>query len=193
MLAYLKGNFEYKQPAKVVVDVNCVCYDVHIILHTYEQIQDQKSGLLFTYLHITENAQTLYGFAAEDEKKIFLHLISVSGIGATTARMMLSSMKPNDIIKLIVQSNTAELTKVKGIGKKTAELVVVSLRDKLASAANDITLNKLPTTNKATDAIEALISLGITKANAEKAVQKATDISAEANVETLIKLALKNM
>jgi len=131
MIAFVRGQFAVKTPAHVVVDVNGVGYDLQISLHTYSAIANKEEGLLYTHLNINENAQTLFGFAEMNEKELFLHLISVSGIGAATARMMLSGMKPEEISRAIVQGNIKLLSGIKGIGKKTAERLIVELRDKL--------------------------------------------------------------
>lgn len=196
MYAYLKGLFVQKSPSRVVVDVNGVGYDIQISVQTYEHIVELESGKLFTYLHITENAQTLFGFFEEKEKEMFLHLISVSGVGAATARMMLSSMKQTEIAKYIVQSNLVELVKIKGIGKKTAELLVVSLRDKLVHLLNDdnINITEAPTSSgQNSDAINALVALGIAKPMAEKAVQKVIFTNSNLSLQDIIKQALKNI
>ena len=124
-----------------MVDVNGVGYDLQISLNTYSAIAKKESGLLFTYLHITENAHTLFGFAELAEKEMFLQLISVSGVGASTARMMLSGMRPDEIAKAIVQGNTKLLESIKGIGKKSAERLIVELRDKLGKQSADTFLS----------------------------------------------------
>ncbi|HMZ46483.1 MAG TPA: Holliday junction branch migration protein RuvA, partial [Chitinophagaceae bacterium] len=166
MIAFIRGSFIQKQPARVVVDVNGIGYDLQISLNTYSYIANKDQGQLFTYLHITENAQTLYGFADLEEKELFLNLISVSGVGAATARMMLSGMKPEEIARAIVQGNTKQLESIKGIGKKSAERLIVELKDKLsknASTALTTITNALP----GYDAVNALVSLGIAKPMAE--------------------------
>jgi Holliday junction DNA helicase RuvA len=178
------------------VDVGGVGYEVNISLHTYEAISKKESGQLHTYLHITENSQVLFGFHELQEKELFLHLISVSGVGASTARMMLSGLRPDEIIRAIVQGDARQLEAIKGIGKKSAERLVLELKDKLSK----ISMNNNPLggfsvaqVNPHQDAIQALISLGIQKAIAEKAVDKT--IKAEGDqlsLETLIKAALKN-
>ncbi len=195
MIAFVRGSFVNKSPAKVIVDVNGVGYDLHISLNTYEAISQKEDGLLYTYLHITENAQTLFGFADAKEKEIFLHLISISGVGATTARIMLSNMKPSEIAKFIVSGSVNDLIRIKGIGKKTAELLVIGLRDKLSgfiteqiSSSNNYTLNPVEM-----DAINALIALGINKPLAEKAVNKVLQTNTNIAVQDIIKLALKNL
>ena len=197
MIAFLQGNFVQLTPAKLIVDVGGVGYEVNISLNTYESISKKEKGLLHTYLHITENAQVLFGFFDQQEKELFLQLISVSGVGASTARMMLSGMQPEEIIRAIVQGDARQLEQIKGIGKKSAERLVLELRDKLSK----ININNNPTGGFALsakntpqqDAIQALISLGIQKAVAEKAVDKTIQIEGAAiNLETLIKAALKN-
>ncbi len=198
MIAFLKGKFVNKTPANLVIDVNCVGYDVNISLNTYSFISDKEEGLLYTYLQITENAQTLYGFFHIQEKELFLQLINVSGVGASTARMMLSGMKPEEIIKAIVQQNVKQLEAIKGIGKKTAERLIVELKDKLAKQHNQNTASLADVhtgmvTNVEYDAINALIALGINKAMAENAVKKAGKNLSEPKLEELIKVALKEI
>lgn len=172
MIAFVRGQFVQKQPARVVVDVNGIGYDLQISLHTYSAIVNKDSGQLFTYLHITENAQTLFGFAEQDEKEIFLQLISVSGVGAATARMMLSGMKPEEITRAIVQGNTKQLESIKGIGKKSAERLIVELRDKLGKQQSETAIGGFANALPHYDAIVALVSLGIAKPMAEQAVKK---------------------
>ena len=121
MYAYLQGKFTYKNPAQVYIDVNGVGYEVNISLQTYSDIQHLTEGKLFTHLQVKEDGHTLFGFSEKSEKEIFLQLISVSGVGAATARMMLSSIRPEEINRAIIQGNVRLLESVKGIGKKTAE------------------------------------------------------------------------
>ncbi|MBX2932284.1 MAG: Holliday junction branch migration protein RuvA [Chitinophagaceae bacterium] len=195
MIAFVRGDFVQKQPAKVVVDVNGIGYDLQISLHTYSFIANKESGLLYTYLHITENAQTLFGFAELEEKELFLNLISVSGVGAATARMMLSGIKPEELTKAIVQGNTKLLESIKGIGKKSAERLIVELRDKLGKQSVSFLPSSSTTeTLSGYDAVVALVSLGIAKPVAEQAVKKVLASTSENIVlEDLIKNALKNL
>lgn len=194
MIAFVKGVFVQKSPARVVVDVNGVGYDLHISLNTYTAIAEMEQGQLFTHLQVTENAHTLYGFASMQEKDLFLQLISVSGVGAATARVMLSGMRPEEITKAIVQGNTKQLESIKGIGKKSAERLIVELRDKLGKQSLEPTFS---TTYQATpdeDAIMALVSLGIAKPAAEQAIKKVRQSDkGEIALENLIKQALKNL
>ena len=194
MIAFLRGKFAVKNPAQVVVDVNGVGYECQVSLNTYSAISNQDSGQLFTYVHITENNQTLYGFAESSEKELFTQLISVSGVGAATARMMLSGMKPDEIIKAIVQSNARLLESIKGIGRKTAERLCLELKEKLSKNLNDAILTPSSSNKVEIDALNALISLGIPKPNAEKALKNVIDTSdGNMRLEDLIKKALKNI
>lgn len=195
MIAFLRGKFAVKTPARVVIDVNGVGYELQISLNTYSVIANVESGQLHTYLHITENAQTLFGFADIAEKELFLQLISVSGVGAATARMMLSGMKPDEIIRAIVQGNTKQLEGIKGIGKKSAERLIVELRDKLGKQSMESPISGGIIMNAPdTDAVQALIALGIGRPQAEQAIKKTmSTIPADASLELIIKQALKNL
>jgi Holliday junction DNA helicase RuvA len=194
VISFVRGKFAVKNPAQVVVDVNGVGYECQISLNTYSSISGQDGGQLFTYLHITENNQTLYGFSQISEKELFIQLISVSGVGAATARMMLSGMKPDEIIKAIVQSNARLLESIKGIGKKTAERLCLELKDKLNKNLNDTILTSSVSNKVEVDALNALISLGIPKPNAEKALKNVVEASdGNIQLEDLIKKALKNI
>lgn len=195
MIAFVRGNFAVKTPARVVVDVNGVGYELQVSLNTYSAISNQESGQLFTYLHITENAQTLFGFAEWAEKEMFLHLISVSGVGAATARMMLSGMRPDEIARAIVQGNTRQLEGIKGIGKKSAERLIVELRDKLGKLSLDPATPQLTGFQSVdADAVNALVALGIGKAVAEQAVKKTLAATTQdLSLEDIIKQALKNL
>jgi len=194
VIAFLRGNFVVRNPAQVIVDVNGVGYECHISLHTYSAINGKKNGQLFTYLHITENNQTLYGFAELSEKELFTQLISVSGVGAATARMMLSGMRPDEIIKAIVQSNAKLLESIKGIGRKTAERLVLELKDKLSRNLNENVVSLSVANPLETDALNALVSLGIARPVAEQAIKKVIAPGNESiTLEDVIKKALKNI
>jgi Holliday junction DNA helicase RuvA len=175
------------------VDVNGVGYDLQISLNTYSAIANKESGRLFTYLHITENAHTLYGFSDIGEKELFLQLIAVSGVGASTARMMLSGLKPEEIIRSIVNNNTKQLESIKGIGKKTAERIVLELKDKLGRLQTNAPQSAYSLNTTESDALNALIALGIQKNIAETAIKKVLSSGNNSSVENIIKLALKNL
>lgn len=190
MYAYLNGQFTLKSPALLYVDVQGVGYEVHISLNTYTAIQDKSSGLLYVWLQVKEDAHTLYGFADKAEKEIFLQLISVSGVGAATARMMLSYIRPEEVINAIASGNVKLLESVKGIGKKTAERLILELREKIQKKT--ITVEGQVAHSMESDAVNALMALGITKNMAEQAVLKILKQEPTINqLEELIKKALK--
>jgi len=193
MIAFLRGQYALKSPGSVIVDVNGVGYDVQISLNTYGAIADKVDGMLFTYVHITENAQTIYGFWNMEEKEMFLNLISVSGVGASTARMMLSGMIPDQIQKAIVHGDVNVLCSIKGIGKKSAERLIVELKDKLSKQGISWSTSGSIANTYENDAINALVSLGISRTMAEQAVKKVIQISPNIALQDLIKQALKNI
>jgi Holliday junction DNA helicase RuvA len=191
MIAFLRGEFVHKSPAAVHVDVNGVGYDVQISLHTYSTIQHLEKGLLHTHLIIREDAHILYGFAELSEKEMFLLLIGVSGIGASTARVMLSYMKPSELARAIVQSDVRALEGVKGIGKKSAERIVLELRDKLAKQPIEANISPMKNNSLQQDALNALTALGINRLAAEQALQKVLSSDPNLPVEELIKKTLR--
>ncbi|MBZ4187881.1 Holliday junction branch migration protein RuvA [Niabella beijingensis] len=194
MYAYLKGRFIDKTPSAVTVDVNGVGFEVHISLNTYSKIEPLNEGLLFTHLIIREDAQLLYGFAERTEKELFLGLISVSGIGAGTARLMLSYMKPEELIKAIAYSDVKTLERIKGIGKKTAERVVLELKDKLGKLNQDLPVATVSApAGVRQDATEALLALGIQRSQAMQAVEKVLAAEPGIALELLVKKALKEL
>lgn len=193
MIAFLNGSYVKKTPSYVFVDVNGVGYEVQISLNTYSRIQDLEKGILQTHLIVREDAHILFGFFDMAEKEMFLQLIAISGVGANTARVMLSYMKPDELSRAIIQGNAKALEAIKGIGKKTAERIVVELRDKLAKQPVDAELNISPWKGNTlqTDALNALIALGINRQAADQAIQKVLAQNPGAGVELLIKKALQ--
>ena len=192
MIAYLSGKFSYKSPAVVYVDVQGVGYEVNISLNTYSYIQPLTEGKLYTYLQIKEDAHTLYGFFDAMEKEMFILLISVSGVGAATARMMLSNMKPSEISNAIMMKNSAVLESVKGIGRKTAERLVLELRDKVSKLSTSVPGSGTSNNTLEQDALNALVALGISRPVGEQAIKKIVITEPAINsLETLIKKALK--
>lgn len=195
MIAYLNGKLAYKSPALVHVDVNGIGYEVQISLNTYSRIQDMESCKLLTFLQIKEDAHTLYGFFEEAERSLFLLLISVSGVGASTARMMLSSLQPEDVQRAIMMENEKMLESVKGIGAKTAKRIILELKDKLTKhKGTGIHLSASVNNTIHEDALNALITLGIARNMAESSIQKV--LKSEPllqNLEELIKKALKTL
>ena len=192
MITFLRGDFVYKTPATVHVDVNGVGYELQISLNTYSKIQHLEKGILQTYFHVREDAQILYGFFDVAEKEMFILLISVSGVGAATARMMLSSMKPAEIARAILNGNTALLESIKGIGKKSAERIILELRDKVSKSISETNISPLINNTLEHDALNALIALGIAKSAAEQALKRVLSGESETfKVEDIIKKALK--
>ncbi len=194
MIAFLKGRFVKKTPALVYVDVNGVGYELHISLHTYTGIAGLDEGLLYTYFHVREDAQLLYGFIDEAEKEMFTQLISVSGVGASTARMMLSAMKPAELAASIIQGNARQLESIKGIGKKSAERIILELRDKIGKISLEINNEALTNNTLENDALNALMALGIARTAGEQALTKVMKLNPRPEkIEDIVKQALKNI
>ena len=193
MYAYLRGDFSYKTASQVYVDINGVGYEVNITLNTYSAIETLAGGKLFTYLQIKEDAHTLYGFFEKEEKDMFVLLISVSGVGAATARMMLSSLKPEEVEIAIATGNLKLIESVKGIGKKTAERLVLELKDKVGNKSGTSSQSWSKVVNSIEkDAINALVALGIMQKQADLSVKKILAAEPEIiKLEELIKKALK--
>jgi len=197
MIAYIEGKLAYKDPTYLIVDVQGLGYQVRISLHTYTHIKDLEKVKVHTFLHIKEDAHTLFGFADLLEKEIFMHLISISGIGPGTALVMLSSLNPSEVRDAIVNEDVRTIQGVKGIGTKTAQRVILELKDKLKKeyllSATDSKQNfSIPHNSIRSEALNALVTLGFTKAIAEKnldAILKSNSI--QLTLEDLIKQALK--
>lgn len=193
MIAHLQGRMVEKSPTDVVIECNGVGYQVNISLHTYSLLPDSENVKLYTYLQIKEDAQTLFGFAEKAERELFKLLLSVSGVGAGTARTMLSSLEPRQVIAAIASGNDGVIQAIKGIGAKTAQRVILDLKDKVLKLY-DLEEVSAPgyNTNK-DEALSALEVLGFNKKLAEKALEKVLKESPTANVEMMIKQALKNL
>lgn len=175
------------------MEVAGVGYEVHVSLNTYGSIQGLTEGLLHIHLVVREDAHILYGFSEVAEKEMFTNLISVSGIGAATARMMLSYMPPTELARCIVQGDVRSLEKVKGIGKKTAERLVLELKDKLGKGGAEINISPLIHNTLHQDALEALTALGIPRNTASQAIEKVRQAEPDISVEALIKKALRGV
>ena len=191
MIAYLKGDFVHKTPAWVQIEVNGVGYEVQISLNTFSQIQSLDKGILHTLLIIREDAHILYGFFDKAEKEMFQHITSVSGIGASTARIMLSYMKPAELARAIVQGDIRTLESIKGIGKKTAERLVLELKDKLSKTTTESNISPMKNNTLQQDALNALTALGINRTAAEQALQKTLNTNPDLPVEELVKKTLR--
>lgn len=193
MITHIQGKLTEKNPTHVVIDCNGVGYMLNISLHTYSQIPDAENLKLFTHLQVKEDAHTLYGFSSIAEREIFRLLISVSGIGSSTARTMLSSLTPKQVREGIATGDVALIQSIKGIGAKTAQRVIIDLKDKILKIydIDEVSVSK-GNTNK-DEALSALEVLGFVKKQAERVVDKIMVAQPDANVETIIKQALKNL
>jgi holliday junction DNA helicase RuvA len=194
MYAYINGKLVIKCPTHVVIDAGGIGYHINISLNTYAQLEEKENCKLYTWLHVKEDAHTLYGFFEEGERRLFLHLISVSGIGPNTGRMILSSITPSEIQTAIVKGDVPLIQRIKGIGPKSAQRMILELQDKLKKEGPD-SLISMPVHNTAKDeALSALVMLGFNKNIAEKALENAIKASEEnLSVEALIKIALKSL
>ncbi|TCD10882.1 Holliday junction branch migration protein RuvA [Pedobacter frigidisoli] len=194
MYAYIDGKLTFKNPAYVVVEAGGIGYHINISLNTYSALADAERCKLYTWLHVKEDAHTLYGFADEGERRLFLHLISVSGIGPNTGRMILSSITPVEIQTAIVQADLPLIQRIKGLGAKTAQRLVLELQDKLKKEGSD-SLISMPQHNTVKDeALSALVMLGFAKQTAEKTIDQILKVTeGTLSVEQLIKQALKNL
>lgn len=196
MISFLKGRLVQKDPTHVVVDVNGVGYHLNISLQTFSEIKDQENTFLHAHLSIREDAHVLYGFSTPSEKKLFQLLISVNGVGPSTAIVMLSYLSSEELKAAIVQEDTATLQRIKGIGGKTAQRVIIELKDKLRKDLSEDASGSIPGMKHNTlrsEALSALITLGITKSAAEKSVDAVLKKSGNTiTLEDLVKQALKN-
>lgn len=192
LIAHIEGKLVIKTPAYLVIDCSGVGYAIHISLNTFEKIKNEEHIRILTHLAIKEDSHTLYGFADEDERQLFLQLISVSGVGTNTARMILSSLKTGDIRGAITRGDWALLKTIKGIGPKTAQRIVIDLQDKLNKTDGGGALSaNFETNNKSNEALAALVMLGFSRAEAEKGLMKIKQQNPDYTVEELVKNTLK--
>jgi len=194
MYAYIDGKLIFKCPTYVVIDAGGVGYQINISLNTYSALGDTERCKLFTWLHVKEDGHTLYGFSEEGERRLFLHLISVSGIGPNTGRMILSSITPAEIQIAIVKGDVPLIQRIKGIGPKSAQRMILELQDKLKKEGPDSLISMPHHVTAKDEALSALVMLGFTKNVAEKALDAAVKSEGEnLTVERLIKIALKSL
>lgn len=193
MIAYLQGKLVEKNPTDVIIECNGVAYFLNISLHTYSKIPDAEIIKLYTHLIIREDAHTLYGFRDKAEREIFKLLISVSGIGASTARTMLSSIPPVQLREAIASGDVISIQSVKGIGAKTAQRVILDLKDKILKiyGIEEVIPSQSNTTKE--EALSALEVLGFSVKQSEKIVDKILKETPDLAVEEIIKKALKNL
>lgn len=193
MITQLEGKLVEKNPTDVVIDCNGVGYFVNISLHTFSQIPDREHLKLYTHLQVREDSHSLYGFSSKTEREIFKLLISVSGIGANTARTMLSSLTPDQVKEGIASGDVALIQSVKGIGAKTAQRVIIDLKDKVLKVYGLDELSLIPNNTNKDEALSALDVLGFNKKQSEKVVDRILKAQPDALVEQIIKEALKNL
>ena len=194
MIHHIKGRLVEKSPTHAIIEASGVGYFVNISLITFSKLGNDENCKLFTHLSIKEDSHTLYGFAEKSEREIFRQLISVNGVGASTARIMLSSMTAEEITTAIVTSDVNALKSIKGIGAKSAQRIIVDLKDKLGKI-DGIEQNILTFTNNTNrdEALSALLALGFIKNSVEKVLNKVLKAQPDLDVEDLIKEALKNL
>lgn len=190
MYAYLEGKLTYKTASLIHLDVGGVGYEINITLQTFTKIQHLEKCKLFTHLQVREDAWVMYGFADEQERATFRQLLSISGVGAATARVVLSSLSTEELERAVATDDAKTLEKVKGIGAKTAQRIVLELKGKLLSTGNTSATVPQWSNTIQDDALIALVNLGIGKAIAEAALKKIKNAS-ELTVEELIKQALR--
>ncbi|MEM7106656.1 MAG: Holliday junction branch migration protein RuvA [Bacteroidota bacterium] len=196
MIAYLKGKLVLKEATHVLIDVAGVGYHVNISLATFSDLKDKENTLIHTYLHIKEDSHTLYGFSDESEKQMFMHLISISGIGPSTGLMIQSSLTSSELKEAIACEDVKTIQGVKGVGAKTAQRVILELKDKMRKEGYETTEKEISSPSRNTvksEALSALVTLGINKNAAEKSIDGILKNSGNTiTLEELIKLALKN-
>jgi len=193
MINHIDGKLVDKTPTQVVIDCNGVGYSINISLQTFSKINDERCKL-FTHLSVKEDSHTLYGFFTENERKLFRHLISVSGVGPSTAQVILSTYKSDEIINYISASDVAAIKNVKGIGLKTAQRIIIDLKDKVTKSAisDEISLDLNNTIQN--EALSALVALGFSKKIAQQKIDKAlTNKQGNFDVETLVRESLSQM
>lgn len=194
MITYLKGSISEVDPTYVIIDIHGIGYQAKISLNTFGVIKEMQEVLLHTHLNIREDAHTLYGFAEAAERKRFLELISISGVGASTAMMVLSSLSPEELQRAIVNEEIKTIQGVKGIGLKTAQRIVLELKDKMIKEGWEEKSSEQPLISNTlqNEALSALITLGIPRASAQKTIDSILkEYGQEIKLEELIKLALR--
>ena len=193
MIHHLKGKLVEKNPTHVVIECGGVGYFVNISLHTFSKVTDTENIQLFTHLQVKEDSHTLFGFSEKSEREIFRLLLSVSGIGSSTARTMLSSMSPMQVRDAIATGNVNAIQAIKGIGAKTAQRVILDLKDKVLKVYNIDEVSTISNNTNKDEALSALEVLGFLRKQSEKIVDKVLSQDATLSVEDIIKLSLKNL
>ena len=193
MITQIKGRLVEKTPTQLVVECNGLGYAIHISLHTFSQIGDKENIKLYTHLQVREDSHTLFGFNTPIERSVFLLLISVSGIGASTARTMLSSLEPKKIQRAIVSEDLGTIKSVKGIGLKTAQRVLIELKDKMMNLFDGEEIQIFGNNTIKDEALSALEVLGYSRKQSERIMDQIIQIAPDSSVEELIKEALNKL
>lgn len=193
MIAHIAGKMVEKNPTDVVIDCNGVGYHINISLHTYALLPNTEFVKLYTHLQVKEDAHSLFGFMEKSEREIFIMLLSVSGIGASIARTMLSSLEPKQIIQALANGDVGTIQSIKGIGNKTAQRAILDLKDKVLKIFDLQEISSATYNKNKEEALSALEVLGFVRKTAEKIVDKIVLQTPDATVEMIIKLALKSM
>ena len=193
MITQIKGRLVEKSPTELVIDCNGLGYLVNISLNTFSLLSDSENISLYTHLQVKEDSHTLFGFYEKTERNLFRKLISVSGIGASTARTMLSSLNPEEIQRAILSENVSTIKSVKGIGLKTAQRVIIELRDKVSGINEGSDLNSTLANSKREESLSALEVLGYSRKQTSKVVDKLISEISEISVEEIIKNALNKL
>ncbi len=191
MIDYIKGEIAELTPASVTLEAYGIGYSINISINTYTSLSEQKSAKVYVYEAIREDAYQLFGFFTTQERGLFMHLISVSGIGPGTARVMLSSMNPQELASVITSGNVDMLKTVKGIGMKTAQRIIVDLKDKVKIEGASQSEVFAPVSVSGEEAIAALVMLGFPQQASQKVVNKILKDKPNSRVEEIIKAALK--
>lgn len=193
MYDFIRGTIAERNPANIVIETGGIGYFIHVSLNTYSKLGAQKEGKLFLHLSVREDAHVLYGFAEKAERTLFRNLISVNGVGATTALLMLSSLSADEIASAVATENVNVLKGVKGIGIKTAQRIIIDLKDKLGKIHETDQILFAENNTIRIESLSALVMLGFAKKDAEKVVSKILQEQPGANVESVIKQALKRL
>lgn len=193
MIVHIQGKLVEKTPTEVVIDCNGVGYHINISLHTFSLLPNSDYLKLYTFLQIKEDAHTLFGFVEKAERELFKLLLSVSGVGASTARAMLSAIAPQQVIQAIASGDVGTIQSIKGIGAKTAQRIILDLKEKVLKIYNLDEVSFSQSNTNRDEALSALEVLGFVRKSAEKVVEKIVKENVGASVETIIKLALKNL
>ena len=191
MISFLKGKKNYIDPTRLILDVNGIGYDIYISLRTYSKIKDKSEIFIYTHLNVIEDSHTLYGFNSVNEKETFLSLLSINGVGPSTAVMILSSLSAIELKKAILDADTNKIKSVKGIGLKTAERIILELKDKISFEEIEDNISVIYDNTIKDEALSALSSLGISKNIVERHINDVLDRNKDISLEDLIKEVLK--